>query len=231
MNQWEALQTEIVIGAQICNSPDSARSAPTSAKPQGICSTPPRHRPGHTLCPQVYRPQETYARRLSHRCDPGRHRGRSRRRNFNMEMSLADQDRAITILPAEGLPLRRPRLPIPLCLLRSPTALAARRPCAPGRRSGKARKPRVDCRDRAQRRPRRVLSRPGLEPAQRRPGRHRRRPVAVMNDVAYRILGLPQRRPTSGGPSPACFRASRKSRASSPARSSCRTCRTAPSCG
>ena len=56
--------------------------------------------------------------------------------------------------------------------------------------------------------------------------------VAVMNDIAYRVLGLKPRAARHRAPFHA--RSSRTcptSRASSPARSSSRTCPTAPSCG
>ena len=55
--------------------------------------------------------------------------------------------------------------------------------------------------------------------------------VAVMNDIAYRILGLTPRPRDIGRPFTRSSTTSRRHRGSSPARSTCRTCPTAPRCG
>ena len=166
----------IVIGGQICNPLKSRVTRPQP--PQNIKESvrPAPHTPGHTVCPHAHRPQEKYARGPATGA-PGLDSRPEGVRNFNMEMSLADQDRAITILPAEAPASQGASVPILLCLHENPEALDARRhprprsrrrPPRPARRSRPAR-------ERPQRRARGLLPRPGLEPAQRRPGRHRRR--------------------------------------------------------
>ena len=119
------------------------------------------------------------------------------RRNCNMETRLADQDRAITILPAEDLlPVDGPATDsVPTRNSRAP-----RRPASP-RAAEKPRKPKT----RSLASVRTVATedfyrdlvwslRNGVL-AVTLDGR-----IAVMNDVAYRILGVPQRRSDIGRP-------------------------------
>jgi signal transduction histidine kinase len=116
-----------------------------------------------------------------------------------MEMSLADQDRAITILPAEDLlspdgpaadpvPTRKPRAaadPSRRAVRRAAAKTQAERPSSNGFRNGA---PDDFYRDL-------VWSLRNGVLAVTVDGR-----IAVMNDVAYRILGLPPRRSDIGRP-------------------------------
>ena len=122
-----------------------------------------------------------------------------KRRNCNMEMSLADQDRAITILPAEDLlspdgpaadpvPTRKPRaaaVPSRRAVRRAAAKTQADKPSSNGFRTGA---PDDFYRDL-------VWSLRNGVLAVTVDGR-----IAVMNDVAYRILGLPPRRSDIGRP-------------------------------
>jgi signal transduction histidine kinase len=122
-----------------------------------------------------------------------------KRRNCNMEMSLADQDRAITILPAEDLlspdgpaadpvPTRKPRaaaVPSRRAVRRAAAKTQADKPSSNGFRNGA---PDDFYRDL-------VWSLRNGVLAVTVDGR-----IAVMNDVAYRILGLPPRRSDIGRP-------------------------------
>ena len=122
-----------------------------------------------------------------------------KRRNCNMEMSLADQDRAITILPAADLlspdgpaahpvPTRKPRaaaVPSRRAVRRAAAKTQADEPSSNGFRNGA---PDDFYRDL-------VWSLRNGVLAVTVDGR-----IAVMNDVAYRILGLPPRRSDIGRP-------------------------------
>jgi signal transduction histidine kinase len=128
------------------------------------------------------------------------------RRNFNMEMSLADRERAITILPAEDL-LSQASLGTDSPVPTPPSRGAKRQPAVAGQTNGKPRRPK------------------GQRPSGHHPGDSIRTVasddfyrdlvwslrngvlaitvdgrIAVMNDVAYRILGIPQQRSDIGRP-------------------------------
>ena len=92
-----------------------------------------------------------------------------------METSLADQDRAITILPVEDLltPVGPATDPVPT---RSPRAVSRRAGLTSFRRPAQGQGRRQGAGREQWRRPRRLLPRPRLEPPERRPRRDRRRP-------------------------------------------------------
>ena len=123
----------------------------------------------------------------------------ARARNCNMETSLADQDRAITILPVEDLltPVGPATDPVPT---RSPRAVSRRaassRSVAPRKGRGGAKSPDASGGEAPEAFFRDLVwnLRNGVL-AVTVDGR-----IAVMNDVAYRILGLPPRRSDIGRP-------------------------------